>query len=221
MAKCYGIGVGPGDPDLLTLKALKLLRSCPVVAAPDNATAFDIAKAAYEDIDKKEYLPLKLIMTKNEEKREKAYRQAVKEIEEKLDEGKDVACLTLGDVSVYSTFMYMYKLLIEDGYEAEIVPGITSFCASAARMGISLGEREESIHIIASSYDLEKDLGHKGTRIYMKAGKQVSKLRELLKERGKKAYAISKCGMPDEKIYESLDEIGDDASYYSLIIVKD
>ena len=209
MAKCYGIGVGPGDPDLLTLKALKLLRSCPVVAAPDNATAFDIAKAAYEDIDKKEYLPLKLIMTKDEEKREKAYRQAVKEIEEKLDEGKDVACLTLGDVSVYSTFMYMYKLLIEDGYEAEIVPGI------------SLGEREESIHIIASSYDLEKDLGHKGTRIYMKAGKQVSKLRELLKERGKKAYAISNCGMPDEKIYESLDEIGDDASYYSLIIVKD
>lgn len=221
MAKCYGIGVGPGDPDLLTLKALKLLRVCPVVAAPDNATAFDIARGVYEDIESKEYMPLKLVMTKDVEKREKAYRQAVKEIENKLDEGKDVACLTLGDVSVYSTFMYMYKLLTEDGYEAEIVPGITSFCASAARMGISLGEREESIHIIASSYDLEKELDYSGTKIYMKAGKQISKLRELLQKKDKKAYAISNCGMPEEKVYESLDELGDDASYYSLIIVKD
>ena len=117
--------------------------------------------------------------------------------------------------------MYMYKLLTEDGYEAEIVPGITSFCASAARMGISLGEREESIHIIASSYDLEKELDYSGTKIYMKAGKQISKLRELLQKKEKKAYAISNCGMPGEKVYESLDELGDDASYYSLIIVKD
>ena len=87
MAKCYGIGVGPGDPELLTLKALKLLRVCPVVAAPDNETAFEIARGVYEDIESKEYMPLKLVMTKDVEKREKAYRQAVKEIENKLDEG--------------------------------------------------------------------------------------------------------------------------------------
>ncbi len=221
MARCYGIGVGPGDPELLTLKALRLIRQCDVIAAPDNATAYEIAKKADASIEDKEYVALKILMTKDAAKRDEAYREAIALIKQKLNEGKDVACLTLGDVSVYSTFMYIYQLLIKEGYEAEIVPGITSFCASAARMGISLGEREEGIHIIASSYDIEEDIKQKGTKIFMKAGKQINKLKELIKVSGKRAYAISNCGMANEIIYKNVDAISDDASYYTLIIVKD
>ena len=90
------------------------------------------------------------------------YQNVSKEIMKKLDEGKDVAYLTLGDPTIYSTYIYIQRIIKESGYEAEIINGIPSFCAVAAKLGDSLADRSEQLHIIPSSYDIEEALETSG-----------------------------------------------------------
>ena len=97
------------------------------------------------------------------------YQNVSKEIMKKLDEGKDVAYLTLGDPTIYSTYIYIQRIIKESGYEAEIINGIPSFCAVAAKLGDSLADRSEQLHIIPSSYDIEEALELPGNKILMKA----------------------------------------------------
>ena len=150
--KLYGVGVGPGDPELLTVKAVRLIRECSVVAMPgkekDKCFAYTIAKGAVPEIESKEAVLIDMPMTKDQEVREKAYRKGAEQLCEKLAEGKDVAFVCLGDISVYSTYCYLHKLVSEKGFETEMVPGITSFCAAAAVLETSLCENDEELHIV-------------------------------------------------------------------------
>ena len=129
--------------------------------------------------------------------------------------------MTLGDTSVYSTYLYVHTKILEMGYEAEIISGITSFCAVAARLNIGLVEKAEELHVIPASYQIEEALKLQGTKVLMKAGTKMGEVKKLLMESGQNVVMIENCGMPGEKIYHSAQEIPEDAGYYSLIIVKE
>ncbi len=224
-AKLYGVGIGPGDPELLTLKALRIIRESPVIALPGSdpkeTVAYKIVKGAYPELDQKELLAVDMPMTKDPEKLEKSHQAGADAVCACLDEGRQVAFLTLGDPTVYSTYLYVHKKVLHAGNEAEIISGITSFCAVAARLNMGLVEKAEPLHVMPASYQISDALKLSGTRVLMKAGKKMGQVKEELKAMGAEAVMIENCGMPDEKIYRSADEIPEDAGYYSLIIVKE
>ena len=223
--KLYGVGVGPGDPELLTLKALRLIKEVPVIAVPgtvpENTVAYKIVVQAYPELAKKELLPIDMPMTKDHEKLRESHEKGAKAVAAVLDQGKDVVFLTLGDTTVYSTYLYVHHRVEEMGYDTEIVSGITSFCAVAARLNIGLVEKHEELHVIPASYQIEEALQLPGTKVLMKAGKKMAEVKATIKRLGASAVMIENCGMPNEKIYRSVEEIPEDAGYYSLIIIKD
>lgn len=223
--KLYGIGIGPGDPELLTLKAVRLIKESPVIAVPgqvkEETVAYKIVKQAIPELDEKEFVAVHMPMTKDPVKLEESHAQATKAITDVLDTGKDVAFLTLGDPTVYSTYIYVHKRVEALGYETEIISGITSFCAVSAKLNTSLVEKAEPLHVIPASYQIEDALKLPGTKVLMKSGKKIAKVKATLKEMGCEGMMIENCGMPDEKIYRSVDEINENAGYYSLIIVKE
>ena len=129
--------------------------------------------------------------------------------------------LTLGDPSVYSTYLYIHKKVQAAGYETEIISGITSFCAAAARLNIGLVEKAQQLHVIPASYQIEEALKLPGTKVLMKAGKKIEQVKEVLQQQDAQVVMIENCGMPGEKVYYGADAIPEDAGYYSLIIVKE
>ena len=223
--KLYGVGVGPGDPELLTLKALRLIKEAPVIAVPgtvpENTVAYKIVVQAYPALAEKELLPIDMPMTKDHAKLRESHERGAKAVAAVLDQGKDVVFLTLGDTTVYSTYLYVHHRVEEMGYATEIVSGITSFCAVAARLNIGLVEKHEELHVIPASYQIEEALQLPGTKVLMKAGKKMAEVKATIKRLGASAVMIENCGMPNEKIYRSVDEIPEDAGYYSLIFIKD
>ena len=223
--RLYGVGVGPGDPELMTIKACKIIRSCPVIAvpgkAPEETVAYQIAAGAEPAVREKELLGIHMPMTKDPKILEESHRAAVEKLKEELDAGKDVAFLTLGDPTVYSTYLYVHQELREAGYQTEIISGIPSFCAAAARVQMGIGEKAEQIHIVPASYQIQEALQLPGTKVLMKAGKKMAEVKKTLLEQNLSASMIENCGMENEKIYGSPEEIPEDAGYYSLIIVKE
>lgn len=225
VGKLYGLGVGPGDPELLTLKALRRIKESEIIAVPgkkkEESVAYKIARQAYPQIEDKEVLPIDFPMTKDSQRLEESHQLGASQIAEKLREGKSVAFLTLGDPTVYATYLYVHKKILAMGFEAEIVSGITSFCAVAARLNMGLVEKAEPLHVIPASYQIEEALKLPGTKVLMKAGKKIGQVREELLRRGETVVMIENCGMEGEQIYRSAQEIPDDAGYYSLIIAKE
>lgn len=223
--KLYGVGVGPGDPELLTLKALRLIKEADVIAVPGeeprDSVAYKIVKGAWEQLEEKPLLAVPMPMTKDPEKLEASHDTGAELIREKLDTGKNVVFLTLGDPTVYSTYLYIHKRIVSMGYGTEIVSGIPSFCAVAARLNTGLVEKAEPLHVIPASYQIEDALKLSGTKVLMKAGKKMKKVKEQLLGMQAEGMMIENCGMPDEKIYRNIEEIPETAGYYSLIIIKE
>ncbi len=223
--KLYGVGIGPGDPELLTLKALRVIRKSKVIALPGKepreTVAYKIVEGAYPEIAEKELLAVDMPMTKDPAKLEASHEAGAAAIMAYLDKGMDVAFPTLGDPTVYSTYIYVHKRVQAAGYETEIVSGITSFCAVAARLNTGLVEKAEPLHVIPASYQIEEALKLSGTKVLMKAGKKMAEVKKILLEQQIPASMIENCGMENERIYRSPEEIPEDAGYYSLIIVKE
>ncbi|MGI6006866.1 MAG: precorrin-2 C(20)-methyltransferase [Ruminococcus sp.] len=223
--KLYGVGVGPGDPELLTVKALRVIRESDVIAVPgkvpEETIAYKIVVQAYPELSQKELLPVHMPMTKDPVLLEESHREGARQIAKYLEQGRKVAFLTLGDTTVYSTYLYVHKKVMEMGYDVEIISGITSFCAVAARLNMGLVEKAEPLHVIPASYQIEEALKLPGTKVLMKAGKKMKNVKELLQQSDSEVVMIENCGMEDEKIFRGADEIPEDAGYYSLIIVKE
>lgn len=223
--KLIGVGVGPGDPELLTIKALRRIEESQVIAVPGetykDSVAYQIAAAACKSITEKEIVAISMPMTKDTSILKESHDRGAETLQGYLEEGKQVAFLTLGDPTVYSTYLYLHKRLQAEGYEVEIIPGITSFCAAAAKLNIGLSEGAEALHIIPASYPLEDALHLSGTKILMKSGKKLGEVKEKLMKHNAKAVMVENCGMPKEKTYTSLEEIPEKGSYYSLLIVKE
>ncbi|NCB63011.1 MAG: precorrin-2 C(20)-methyltransferase [Clostridia bacterium] len=223
--KLYGIGVGPGDPELLTLKGARLLRECPVVAVPDKGagekTALNIVK---EHVEGKEIVCCPAPMVREAAALERSYNESADKVCECLAQGKDVAFITLGDPTVYSTYIYTHKKVLERGYEAELVPGVPSFCAVAARLGTSLCEGSERLLVVPASHDAVDDcMDFKANKVFMKAGRAIGELRDQLRVKGliDKASMVANCGMEGEQVYRHFGDMEDGTGYFSVVLVKD
>ena len=223
--KLYSVGVGPGDPELLTAKAIRVLSECDIVAVPQSdgggQTALDIA-ARY--IKGKEIRSFAMPMMHDRAARDASHDAAADAICALIGEGKTVAFLTLGDPTVYSTAWYVHKRVAARGCEAELIPGVPSFCAAAARLGRALCEDGEMLHIIPATHGrAEEGLSLSGSKVLMKTGKSVLEVRELLRQRGELANAalIERVGMDGQRLVEDLDEMTEASGYFSIILVKE
>lgn len=221
----YGIGVGPGDPELMTLKAVRIIRTCGVIAVPgkvaEESVAYRIAAAAVPELNEKKLLAIYMPMTRVREQMDAEHRRGARMLETHLDRGEDVVFLTLGDPTIYSTFSYLQRILEADGYPVEIVPGIPSFCAAAARLNTPLAEWDEPLHVLPAVHRTENMLNQPGTYILMKSASHITEVKELLQRSGRDTFAVENCGMETEAIYRSVEEIPDDAGYYTLIVAKE
>lgn len=236
----YGTGTGPGEAELLTLKAVRTIRSCDMIVVPvsdrtlkepciwekgmpylDSCTAYQIVLPEVPEIRKKQVLCLPMPMMKEKEELKRIHDAGAKKVEKYLDEGKNIAFLTLGDPSIYSTYLYIHKRVQKDGYEAVIIPGIPSFCAAAAALNRGLAENKEEIHILPASYGIEEGLKLSGTKILMKTGKKMPYVKETVKASKDQFWMVENCGMENEKIYENPDDVPEKSSYYSLIVIKE
>ena len=221
----YGVGVGPGDPELLTLKAVRIIQESDIIAIPSdnkkNCVAYKIASGAIPKLEDKEIMYISMPMTKDEESLKKSHENGADQIIEKLKKGKNVAFLTLGDPVIYSTYIYVHKIVLSKNYNAQIISGIPSFCAAAAKINEGLVEKSEQLHIVPASYQIDKALELPGTKVFMKSGKKIESVKEKIKTSNVKATMIENCGMENEKVYRDINEVKENASYYSLIIVKE
>lgn len=220
----YGVSVGPGDPELLTYKAVRVIREADVVAVPNighkRQTAYAICEQYLED---KELLDCSTPMSKDRSVVLAAYEKVADDLCALLDAGKSVAYLCLGDIAIYSTYIYVHDIIVARGYQAEIVPGVTSFSACAARLGVALCEGPERLLVApVMAADVDDILDVHANKVFMKSGAAVHELRAKLAERGEldQASMVANCGLPDEKVFERLADIDDDGDYFSVVIVK-
>ncbi len=221
----YGTGVGPGDPELMTLKAVRLIRENEVIALPgpipEETVAYQIAVQAVPELADKTLVSVNMPMTHDREEINKNHEKAADLLEDYLKKGQNVVFLTLGDPTIYSTYLYVQKKISARGYETRLASGITSFCAAAARTNTSLVEWNEQLHILPAVHRLDSRLEQSGNYVLMKSGRKMNQVKEILAESGRDVIMVENCGMKNEKIYRGIEEIPDDAGYYSLIIAKE
>ncbi len=223
----FCVGTGPGDAGLITVQALNTIKKCDVIVLPaksrEQCTAYSIVKAAMPEIVLHEVICLDLPMVKDADTLQKAQHNAADRIEQQLVAGKNAAFINIGDPTIYATCMYIKFIIDERGFETVVINGIPSFCAVAARLGISLSEQDEEIHIIPSSYDISASFEMKGTLVFMKSGKKMLQLKEFLMTKKEthnfEFYAVSNCGMQDERIL-TMDDLSGDTSYFTIVIIK-
>lgn len=229
----FGVGVGPGDPELMTLKALRVLRAASVIAAPKSSgidagsNALEIIKGAI-GVENKIILELSLPMTKDKAALKAGREKAAAEIAGMLEKGLDIAFITLGDPMLYSTFTYLAPLVRERLPDARIeaIAGVTSFCAAACAAMLPIAEGSEGVAIVPSAYDIEdvrQALKTPDTVILMKVNKAMDGIIELLEDESllNRSVFVSRASQSDAEIVKDLKSLkGKDVSYFSLIIVK-
>ena len=244
--KLFVIGVGPGDPELLTLKAVRILKQVSCIVVPKgreegSSLALSIVRKALP-LDGKEIVELHFPMMKTAphpsplprgemespaQELGAKWTQAAEAVLSRLDKGLDAAFITIGDPSIYSTFFYLYDRLLErkPSLAIEMVPGISSINASAARAGLSLGLGDERIAVLPANYmdNLQETLEKFDTVVLMKVSKVFSAVRDLLIKMGLAAGAtyVVRAGMDDERIERDILKVRDeDLNYFSLLIVR-
>lgn len=228
----YCIGVGPGDPELLTIKAVKRIRNCPVLAVPQGHTGVTTAKSillqaiengAAVDLQDKLILTVDFPMTRDAAVLEEAHAAGAAAIEAQLQQGRDVALITLGCPTVYASSIYVHRRIHDDGYATEIIPGVPSFCAAAARLQQPLCEQDEPLTIIPGGRSDRKNLlSAPGSKIIMKPSGPFASLKQELQDTQQLADTtmIERCGLSGETIYHSLDDV-ERTAYFSVLLVKE
>ena len=228
--KLYGIGVGPGDSELMTVKAARLVGEADAIITPktekkEGSVALDIARPYIQEHT--EIVPVVFPMVMHEETLSDAWLEARRIIAELLDAGKNVVFLTLGDPMFYSTYMYVYRLLEPCGYEIETVPGITAFCAIGSHLGYPIVEKEEVLAILPATAPKEKIdavLSVADDAVIMKVYKNFAEVKAALvkHDMADDAVMISRVGMEDEVVYRGVAELPDDLvpNYLSTILAK-
>lgn len=227
--KFYGIGVGPGDPGLITVKAVELIRQADMVVCPESrkdegSIALGIA-APYLKPGTPQ-LSLVFPMTHDREVLAAAWRDNALRIHEETAKGKTLVFLTLGDPTVFSTYMYMVPYLLEQGIEVETVPGITAFTAVASRMNLPLTLGHESLAVVPlmkGGANARTALEHFDNCVIMKPSHDSEALADLLTELElqENFVLISRCGTEAETRCTDIDEIREGkVPYLSTMIVK-
>jgi len=236
-ARFFGVGVGPGDPELLTLKALRVIGECPVIAVPvsgrgtggEGTIALEIIKKAIPDFEDKEIVRLDFPMTKDKAVLSESRRKAAQKVSNRLAQGKDVSFLTLGDPMLYSTFAFLVPLVsvLVPRLDVRVVPGVTSVSAAAARAALPLVQADEKLLIAPAFYsltDLEHWVEDFETVVLMKVKSRLTELKEFVSRQGNglSALFVERAGWPGREIIKDFKEVDDTfgAGYLSLVILK-
>jgi precorrin-2/cobalt-factor-2 C20-methyltransferase len=215
----YGVGVGPGAPDLLTLRAIETLKKAQVLATPRSSDfgasmAWKIIKPVIGEIEGQERLFLTFPMNKDPERLLPAWDIAFKAIGERLEKGLSVAFATEGDPSLYSTFIYLQREAPKrwPGIDVVVVPGVSSIAAVPSVTGIPLADGQERIAIIPANYgveDLRSLLTEFDTVVLMKIGSEMPNIVKALEGEGltDKAVYVSRATMADQRIVRDVSQI--------------
>jgi len=221
----HGVGVGPGDPELLTVKAARLIGNAPVIAYltanGKDSTARDIAKSYIPATA--EHLIIDMPMRVEREPGEKAYDAGAAAIAEHLKQGRDVVMLCEGDPFFYGSFMYLFARLASD-YPCAIVPGVTSMTASAAALRRPLSARNEVVKVLPATLPedrLREELMTAESAVLIKVGRHLPKVRTILGllDLASRAHVIIKATHGDEVVTPLLDITEDHLPYFSSILV--
>ncbi|HOA83162.1 MAG TPA: precorrin-2 C(20)-methyltransferase [Thermodesulfovibrio thiophilus] len=221
--KLYVVGIGPGDPELITLKAKKTLESVNTIFCPKggkDSIALSIVEKTI-DLSEKKIITLQFPMLKTKQQNlVKVWNELAENIIEQATE--DSAFITLGDPSFYCTFFYLYEYL-KDKIQIELIPGVSSINASSCRLPASLALGDERIAIVPANYHREIDfyIENFDTIVLMKPHKTLDRIKKALKTKNCRVFYIKKATMPEEAIFSGLDEIKEsDLDYFSMVVIK-
>ena len=226
----YGIGVGPGDPELLTVKAIKAIEKVDVLIAPktekkDGSVALTVAKPYLKKDVEIVYQVFPMVKGFAENSTD-AWESNKQEILELLRAGKNVAFLTIGDPMFYSTYIYVFRLLENEGVEIQTIPGIPAFAAIGSQLGYPIVEGDDVLSIIpatASPEKVEKAMQAADNVVLMKVYKNFEDVADMLdkNEMAEQAVLVSRAGLDDEKIiYDVLAHKKDKLNYLSTILTR-
>jgi precorrin-2/cobalt-factor-2 C20-methyltransferase len=230
----YSLGTGPGDPELMTFKAVNILKKVNYLAVPVSATGQDsvalqvVRPHIKERLDAGELQIIELLfpMLKDRQAAIQHRVTAAEEVLRVLESGSDIAMITIGDPTIYSTCFYVDEIVRARGFDTQIIPAVSSVTAAAATAGVSLARQDESISIVPGlkgADEVFEYLDHAETLVIMKAGALATDLSDLLNERGMDHHAVllSRLGFPDERV-EPLGQIDANRKrpYFSTVIVK-
>ncbi|MDO9069505.1 MAG: precorrin-2 C(20)-methyltransferase [Deltaproteobacteria bacterium] len=232
MAKIYAVGVGPGDPELITRKAERILRSVDVILAPvsnpnDTSVALETI-SEFIDANRQQVIVHQFPMTSDKTRLVPAWQAAVALITDHVESGRSVAFITIGDPLFYSTFIYLLQILRERHPQlpVEIIPGISSINAASAEAGISLVESEEKMAVIPATAGIEliaSALARFETVVILKVKPLFAEILELLLQTGRERSTVfvERVGSTRQKIITDFTEISvHSPDYLSLLIVK-
>lgn len=221
----YGLGIGPGDPDLITLKALKRLQSAPVLAYPALEDGDSLARAivAPHLTTPKIEIAIRIPMTIERAPAQAAYDSAAEAIAGYLEKGEDVAVLCEGDPFFYGSFMYLFGRIAEK-YRVEVVPGVSSLTACATSLQSPLSARNDILTVLPAplpSETLRERLQQTDSAAIMKVGRHFARVRDIIFDLGLEDNAryIERATMENEKIMALADVPEDAAPYFSMILI--
>ena len=231
-ASFTAVGVGPGDPELLTLRAVRVLREADVVMTPvgdrsDSSLALSIVNE-HLDPDRQQILTRTFPMRQPQALLEDAWRTIATEVAQLVNAGKKVAFVTLGDPFLYSTFLYLLRELQRAYPEVPVasVPGISSMHAAAGLAGLPLGLADETLSVVpatAPDTEIEEALQRSGTLVLFKVYRSFARIRSLLQKHDlvRHAVYVRRIGLEGERVVHDLDQVRDeDLDYLSLILVR-
>ena len=228
----YGVGVGPGDPDLITIKAMRILKQVPVLCVPkgreEGASYVRSFISHVLDPERQELVELVFPMTKDRAVLEQHWNAALERVLVPLRHGKDVVFVTEGDPFIYSTFMHLYALVRDRNPEVpvEVVPGVSSINASAAAAGLPLVDGAERLAVLPATYEgeqLTQILTQFDTVVLLKVNRVFDRVLGVLEDLGvaDRAVFVKRCGAPDQEVVRDVRSLrGKDLDYLSLLIVK-
>ncbi|MDO5043901.1 MAG: precorrin-2 C(20)-methyltransferase [Coriobacteriia bacterium] len=223
-AVLYGIGAGPGDPDLITLRGYQILQDADLILLADSGSKSVLDPfIAQFDLDDK-VLRVDVPMTQDQDILDEAHEEMFETIKTYLDNDQIVAHLVLGDPSLYSSFSYIQKRALEAEYEVRVIPGIVAPSAGAALAQLSLAQSEEELHFVPAldQGQIAKALERKANIVFFKAKKHFNIIVEELKKRDllKQSYLVEKVGMPGERLSKDLLNTEAPSSYFTTIFVR-
>ena len=231
MGRLFGVGVGPGDPELLTLKALRIIQAAPVVCVPQSETRTDSYALGivreYLDMDKQEILRLPFPVD-DPEGAAGVWRSGADILAQRLYRGQDVAFVTEGDPMLFSTFTYVMEAIKAEhpSIPVEIVPGVSSIMAAAASSGVPLAKHGQRLAVLPAVYgidDLSEAIASYDTIVLMKVNRELLQTLDHLETLGLagKTVYVRRVTTPGEKVIGDVSQLTqEDIDYFSLLIVK-
>lgn len=227
MSKFYGIGVGVGDSDMITIKALNVLKKINVIIVPNagrnySSTAYQIIKKYLNE--NVELVNMEFSMNPKLIEREKERKLNSKIVEEYLKNNKNVAFITIGDPMIYSTYVYLLENISSE-FKVETISGVSSFSDISSRFNIPLVTGNETLKIIPlhKNCDIEKEIEDSDNIVIMKVSLKFNELKNIIKKTGNEKNIILVCesGKENERVYFDLEQVNEkDLPYFSTLLLK-